>query len=103
MCFNKIFYGRLYIFYVFTGFFTVNATSDSNMYFWFFPSQASIHIYKYIVTFTMRMYGLIIPFQSKNTSAPLLLWLQGGPGGSSLFGLFIENGPLSVTKDGEGM
>ena len=34
--------------------------------------------------------------------APLLLWLQGGPGGSSLFGLFNENGPLYVDKDGQG-
>lgn len=29
-----------------------------------------------------------------------MLWLQGGPGGSSLFGLFVENGPLMVNKDG---
>jgi vitellogenic carboxypeptidase-like protein len=30
----------------------------------------------------------------------VLLWLQGGPGSSSLFGLFVENGPLVVAKDG---
>ena len=32
-------------------------------------------------------------------TAPVLLWLQGGPGGSSLFGLFVESGPIGVSKD----
>ncbi|RWS18690.1 putative serine carboxypeptidase CPVL-like protein, partial [Leptotrombidium deliense] len=36
--------------------------------------------------------------KAKNKSAPLLIWLQGGPGYSSLFGLFVENGPFHVTK-----
>nr|XP_054767401.1 probable serine carboxypeptidase CPVL [Lytechinus pictus] len=59
----------------YSGFLTVNSTYNSSMFFWFFPAQ------------------------NKDSSAPVLLWLQGGPGGSSLFGLFAENGPLIVTKD----
>ena len=34
--------------------------------------------------------------QTNADKAPVVLWLQGGPGGSSLFGLFVENGPYSV-------
>lgn len=58
------------------GFFTIDEKYNSNLYFWYFP-----------------------PF-SKNEKAPVLLWLQGGPGGSSLFGLFAELGPLIAKKDG---
>jgi len=32
-------------------------------------------------------------------SAPTLVWLQGGPGGSSMFGLFAENGPIELVQD----
>ena len=61
----------------YSGFLTVDETFNSNMFFWFFPAQKA------------------------NQSAPLLLWLQGGPGGSSLFGLFVENGPLYVDRDAQ--
>ena len=37
--------------------------------------------------------------QVNPTTAPVLLWLNGGPGVSSMFGLFLENGPFSVDKD----
>ncbi|CAF0777507.1 unnamed protein product [Adineta steineri] len=60
----------------FSGYLTVNKTCNSNMFFWFFPAQ------------------------NGNRSAPVLLWLQGGPGATSLFGLFNEHGPIQVNDDG---
>jgi len=60
----------------YSGYLTVNTPDcGSNMFFWYFPAK----------------YG--------SDSAPTLLWLQGGPGGTSLFGLFAENGPYVVTKE----
>jgi serine carboxypeptidase 1 len=35
-------------------------------------------------------------YPSANATAPLVLWLQGGPGASGLFGDFLENGPVDV-------
>lgn len=61
----------------YAGFLTVDVECGSNMFFWFFPAEAD---YK---------------------TAPLSIWLQGGPGASSLYGLFNENGPLALTPDGK--
>lgn len=58
----------------YAGYLTVNKNYSSNMFFWFFPAKLD---------------------QSK---APVVLWLQGGPGASSLFGLFTENGPFFVSS-----
>ena len=55
------------------GFITVNQQLNSNLFFWFFESRLS-----------------------SPSEAPVLLWLQGGPGASSLYGLFVENGPFDV-------
>jgi len=54
-------------------FFTVDKNTDSNMFMWFFPST--------------------------DPKAPLLVWLQGGPGASSMYGMFAEIGPFSVAAD----
>lgn len=74
------------------------------MFFWFFPAQVHRHTNDWVVIWSTVWNYIIVLFvpQSGQMDAPLLLWLQGGPGGSSLFGLFNENGPLYVDKDGQG-
>ncbi|XP_064080848.1 probable serine carboxypeptidase CPVL isoform X2 [Macrobrachium nipponense] len=56
----------------FSGLLTVNEKYNSNLFFWFFAAKV------------------------RADTAPVLVWLQGGPGGSSLFGLFAEHGPFNV-------
>lgn len=58
----------------YSGFFTVNKSDGGNLFFWH--------------------------FEHPRKDAPLLIWLQGGPGASSLYGLFVENGPIRVDKNG---
>jgi len=57
----------------YSGFFEVNATAHASLFFWHWPAL------------------------NGNASAPLLIWLQGGPGSSSLFGMLVELGPYRVT------
>lgn len=57
----------------YSGFFQTEAAKD--MFFWYFPTQ------------------------NDNPNAPLLIWLQGGPGGSSMFGLFAEMGPFTLDAE----
>ncbi|XP_011880871.1 PREDICTED: venom serine carboxypeptidase [Vollenhovia emeryi] len=59
----------------YSGYFTVNKEYNSNLFFWFFPAMHN------------------------PKTAPVVLWLQGGPGATSMFGLFMENGPFIVTAN----
>lgn len=55
-------------------YFLVNKKYGSNLFFWFFPSEINPE------------------------SAPVVVWLQGQPNASSLYGLFDENGPYGINR-----
>ncbi|XP_057420969.1 serine carboxypeptidase-like 26 [Lotus japonicus] len=64
----------------FSGYITVNEDHGRALFYWFFEAQ------------------------SEPSKKPLLLWLNGGPGCSSVgYGAAIEIGPLLVNKNGEGL
>ena len=60
----------------YSGYATVDAANGRNLFYWFVESQSS------------------------PSDDPLVLWLNGGPGCSSLGGLTSENGPFQPTRNG---
>lgn len=59
----------------YSGYITTNKETNGNLFFWFFPAE------------------------SDPSSAPVVMWLDGGPGSSSMFSLFLVNGPFFTTVD----
>lgn len=59
------------------GVITVNTTYGNHLFFWLFPAL------------------------NENPHAPLMVWLNDGPGFSSMEGLFFENGPLRISENYE--
>lgn len=55
----------------------IDASRDANIFYWLFEST------------------------SKAKDVPIIIWLNGGPGCSSMIGQFIEVGPLGLTEKGD--
>ena len=59
----------------YAGLITTNASANAEAFFWYWPALDG------------------------NASAPTLVWAQGGPGSSSLFGMLVEMGPYRIGAD----
>jgi len=46
-----------------------------------------------------KMFYWLVEAEANAATAPLVLWLNGGPGCSSISGMFTENGPFIVQSD----
>jgi len=51
-------------------------------------------------TYGANLFYLFWESQNITDKTPIILWLNGGPGCSSLFGSFIENGPYLIDSNG---
>ncbi|KAH6937443.1 hypothetical protein HPB50_000482 [Hyalomma asiaticum] len=111
----------------YAGFLTVRERQSNHLFFWFFPAIVSIqaapakghgsHINKSLqrrAVHGLHMGDMSVRSRSQEYStgpffvqkkhpggpAPLVLWLQGGPGVPSVMGALVEHGPLRAIADG---
>uniref|UniRef100_A0A158R431 Carboxypeptidase n=1 Tax=Syphacia muris TaxID=451379 RepID=A0A158R431_9BILA len=86
-------------------FFTDTVLSSSSMRIENFPGMSDFPAKQYHgylnVTDNNALHYWLIESQNDPEKDPLILWLSGGPGCSSLFALFTEIGPYMVAPDGK--
>jgi len=46
-----------------------------------------------------KLFYWLVKAKNNPDTAPVVLWLNGGPGSSSLLGMFYENGPYRINQD----
>jgi len=51
------------------------------------------------VTATKSLHYMFVEAEQNATSAPVVIWFNGGPGCSSLLGFFQEHGPWVIEDD----
>jgi len=61
----------------YAGYITIDENKGKNFFYWFVESQRS------------------------PSNDPVLIWLNGGPGSSSLVGFFVEHGPFNLEPNGQ--
>lgn len=64
---------------MYSGFIPVNSTANGSLFYWFIESMLG----------------------NEDPNIPIFVWLNGGPGASSLTGLLAENGPFRISDNGK--